>query len=50
MKLIEKLQNLQPSTQVKLLQWIGFPVLFLIFIIPGIIYWSSPILYNDGIH
>jgi len=50
MKLTEKWESLQPSTQIKLLQWIGYPLLFLIFIIPGIIYWSSPVLYNDGRH
>jgi uncharacterized BrkB/YihY/UPF0761 family membrane protein len=50
MNIKEKWESLDPTVKTKVVRWVGYPLLFLIFIIPGLIYWSIPSLYNDGRH
>lgn len=50
MNIKDRWESLDPKTQGKILQWVGYPLLFLVMIIPGLIYWSLPKLYNDGRH
>lgn len=50
MNIKDKWESLDPTVKTKIVRWVGYPLLFLILIIPGLIYWSTPSLYNDGRH
>jgi uncharacterized BrkB/YihY/UPF0761 family membrane protein len=50
MNIKDKWESLDPTVKTKIVRWVGYPLLFLILIIPGLIYWSTPSLYNDRRH
>lgn len=50
MKIKDWYESLSPDSQKNLIKYIGYPLIFLLMIIPGLIYWTSPVLYNDGRH
>lgn len=50
MKLKQWIDSLSPETKVAIIRFGFYPLLFLLMITPGLIYWTSPSLYNSGKH
>ena len=50
MNIKDKWESLDPTVKTKVVRWVGYPLLFLFMIIPGLIYWTTPSIYNDGKH